>query len=397
MIRNGGTPPGRFRVPAEAKCGETRCAALGPSCTDLSLAYQMSMETRSKRTKQKECIMKAEISNPHDRFFKSLFSREEVSRDFFINYLPPDIVSLIDPDSAELVKDSFVDQELGEFFSDMLYKVRLRDGGTAYIHILLEHKSYSDPLAGFQMLCYMVRIWEKAVRRHMAESKARRKAGKKSPPGGKPLRLPHVIPVLICHGRFPWNVPRDFRSLFPPRPDLDAHTPDFTYLVCDLSRHSDEEIRGMVILKAGMLLMKHIFSDDLGERLPEILGLLRELSAGRTGPEFLKTMMTYLSGGTDRINKDDLGKAVRSAFPEKGDTLMATIAEQWYQEGEARGEARGKAEGKVEGKAEGKLIGQILLAQRILRRETYSEEELEKKSSDELRAIFSEIESSLSV
>ena len=333
--------------------------------------------------------MKAEISNPHDRFFKSLFSREEVSRDFFINYLPPDIVSLIDPDSAELVKDSFVDQELGEFFSDMLYKVRLRDGGTAYIHILLEHKSYSDPLAGFQILCYMVRIWEKVVRKHMAESKARRKAGKKSPVDRKPLRFPRVIPVLICHGRYPWNVPMDFHALFDPCPELDAHTPDFRYLLCDLSRHSDDEIKGMLILKAGMLLMKHIFSDDLAERLPGILGLLWELSAGRTGPEFLKTMMTYLSGGTDKINREDLGKAVRSAFPEKGDTLMATIAEQWYQEGEARG--------KVEGKAEGKLIGQILLAQRILRRETYSEEDLEKKSSDELRAIFSEIESSLSV
>ena len=79
--------------------------------------------------------MKPDLTNPHDRFFKSLFSREDVGRDFFTNYLPQEIITLIDPDSAELVKDTFVDQELGEFFSDMLYKVRLRDGSVRVLGI----------------------------------------------------------------------------------------------------------------------------------------------------------------------------------------------------------------------------------------------------------------------
>ena len=100
-------------------------------------------------------------------------------------------------------------------------------------------------------------------------------------------------------------------------------------------------------------------------------------------------MMTYLSGGTDKIDREDLGKAVRSAFPEKGGTLMATIAEQWFQEGEAKGEAKGEARGI--------LIGKILLAQQIQRQKIYSEADLEEKSIGELQIIFSDIVSSISV
>ena len=120
-------------------------------------------------------MMKIAISNPHDRFFKELFARE--GKSFIVNYLPRKILDLIDPDSSELVKDSFTDSELGEYFSDMIYKVRLKDGGTAHIYILFEHKSYSDPMSGFQILCYMVRIWEKNYpeERRSEESGAQRR------------------------------------------------------------------------------------------------------------------------------------------------------------------------------------------------------------------------------
>ena len=38
----------------------------------------------------------ADITNPHDRFFKEVLSREEVARDFLIHYLPSDVVDLFD-------------------------------------------------------------------------------------------------------------------------------------------------------------------------------------------------------------------------------------------------------------------------------------------------------------
>jgi predicted transposase YdaD len=48
------------------------------------------------------------ISNPHDRFFKEVLSRQEVARDFLLHYVPANIVDLLDVDSLEIRKDSFV-------------------------------------------------------------------------------------------------------------------------------------------------------------------------------------------------------------------------------------------------------------------------------------------------
>jgi len=67
----------------------------------------------------------------------------------------------------------------------------------------------------------------------------------------------------------------------------------------------------------------------------------------------------------------------------------------WYSKIQAaknEGIAEGRLEGRLEGKAEGKLIGEILMVQRILKLNLYSQEELERRNADELRRALAEIE-----
>ena len=78
----------------------------------------------------------ADIANPHDKFFKEVLSREEIARDFMIHYLPSDVVDLFDMTSLEIRKDSFVDNTLKEYFSDLLYCVDTKDGGSSYVYVL---------------------------------------------------------------------------------------------------------------------------------------------------------------------------------------------------------------------------------------------------------------------
>ena len=88
-----------------------------------------------------------ELSNPHDHFFKQVLSRPDAARDMVLNYLPAEVVAVLDPTSLALRKDSFVDGVLKEHFSDLLYQVALKDGQGAYVYVLLEHKSHAEPLA----------------------------------------------------------------------------------------------------------------------------------------------------------------------------------------------------------------------------------------------------------
>jgi len=98
------------------------------------------------------------LSNPHDRYFKETFARPEIACDFLENYLPPTIRDCLELSSLTLQKESFIDHELRQHFSDILYQVQTVSQGPGYVYLLFEHKSYPDNLTIFQMLRYCVRI-----------------------------------------------------------------------------------------------------------------------------------------------------------------------------------------------------------------------------------------------
>ena len=168
--------------------------------------------------------------------------------------------------------------------------------------------------------------------------------------------------MVVYHGAETWTVGECFLDLFglAAADPLAAYQPDFRYHLCDLSRYSDDELRGGVMLHAALLTMKYIFRDELHDRLPGILALTAELLDRETGLQYVETLLRYLTAGTDQLGAQELMQAVAQALPEEGGTLMPTIAEQWIQEGERRGMQRGREEGERRGLERGRLDGLAL-------------------------------------
>jgi hypothetical protein len=77
-----------------------------------------------------------DITNPHDRFFKEVFSRPDVAEDFLFHFLPRDVSSLLRPGTFRLSKDSFVDANLKEYYSDLLYQVDFKGGEPGFVCLL---------------------------------------------------------------------------------------------------------------------------------------------------------------------------------------------------------------------------------------------------------------------
>lgn len=100
-----------------------------------------------------------QITSPHDKFFKEVFTRRGTAVEFLQHYLPGEVAGLLDWDTLEPAKDTFVDQHLKEYFSDLLFKAYLKDGSPGVVHILFEQKSYREPLMAFHLLRYMVKMW----------------------------------------------------------------------------------------------------------------------------------------------------------------------------------------------------------------------------------------------
>lgn len=127
------------------------------------------------------------IQNPHDKFFKETFSRISIAKDFLNNYLPESIINIIDMDTVEPQKDSFINKELKESFSDMLFKININKK-EGYLYFLFEHKSYPSKNISFQLLNYMIEIWKSRIDNEVESE------------------LPIIIPLVIYHGKENWNI-----------------------------------------------------------------------------------------------------------------------------------------------------------------------------------------------
>ena len=159
--------------------------------------------------------------------------------------------------------------------------------------------------------------------------------------------LPLVIPLLICHGRRAWPKDRvDFASLFEGPVDiLRAYVPDFRFELYDLRQYSDDEIRGTIMARVVLLLFKHVFDADLMDKLPGILGLMRELMSRKTGLQYLEVVLRYLFSTVDDVTTDQLKQVVEKALSAQEGEYIMTLAEKLRMEGRIEGEVNGEIKG----------------------------------------------------
>ena len=163
---------------------------------------------------------------PHDVFFRKVFSDQEIALEYFDLFLPDDIRNLLDLDTLQSKEGSFIDQTLKEHFSDVIYECQTKTHEVITITLLLEHKSVQEPYPHLQLLRYLVNVWER-----------QKASGRKT--------LCPVLPIIIYHGKKPWDS-QPFESSFAglTRPYL-PYFPEFTYLLTDLSQYAEEELLAM--------------------------------------------------------------------------------------------------------------------------------------------------------
>jgi len=68
------------------------------------------------------------LNNPHDKFFKALMSNEERARTLLNGFLPNELCEQLDFDSLKHQNGSFVSKELSEYFSDVVFSIKLKAG-----------------------------------------------------------------------------------------------------------------------------------------------------------------------------------------------------------------------------------------------------------------------------
>ncbi len=316
-------------------------------------------------------MAKRPIQNPHDSFFKQTFGSVDFTRGFLSQYMASEVARCLDLSSLEAAHESFVDDDLRESHSDLVFTVGLVGGGQAVVYLLFEHKSHPDPLTVFQLLKYIVRINERRLRE------------------GLPLCC--VIPLVIYHGPTGWNVAHSIHELVEVPAALQRYLPQLSMELFDLSGYDDEQLRGEAYLRATLLLLKYILRDDLPGELDRIVTLFSEIRQQPRGLDCIKLLLRYVIQGTDRVDLETLQESLGTVLQTDGETLMSSLAEQWTQQGREEG----RQEGLEEGREEGELIGQIRAFQEVLGLPVATKQSLLELNIEQLLAQVAELRSRL--
>ncbi len=249
-------------------------------------------------------------SNPHDKLFKETFSRVELAAAELQSIFAPELSAQLDWSTLELATSQDERVGEGERSHDLLFQVqRTGDAGSAYIFVLFEHQRTSDSDMALRLLDYMVRIW--------------RRARRELPSGSL---LPPIMPVVLSHAPGGWRAVTRFVDLLgpagPARAPFEPYTPDFVYVVDDLSKLDDEGLRARR-LPAELTVTLWAFRDGPRGEPAILAGItafgpeIEEVSSGPEGPDAQWLFLGYLSisAGKKSPSPDTLLQALRSTGP----------------------------------------------------------------------------------
>jgi predicted transposase YdaD len=268
--------------------------------------------------------MSAQIPNVHDAFFKQVLSDPELAGTFLREHLPPEVMGLLGPEAPQPVPGSFVDEELQQHHSDLVFSVQLSAGGAAFAYVLLEHKSAPDHGARLQLLRYIVRLLTQWYEEN-----------------DKQLPLPPVLPLLLHHGSEGWEPSCEFADLFGRVPEpLRPYLPSFRHALVDLARVDDATLSKRVRLRAFLKALKYGKRRDLQDRLYAIL-----VDAPALDDTDVCRILKYFDKGPVTIDFNVVREILQQLVPRRTERIMGWMTQPFYEKGKAEGEATGAVRG----------------------------------------------------
>jgi len=308
------------------------------------------------------------LPTPHNNFFHFALSHLPSARSLIETQLDSRALRELNLGTLRLETGSFVDADLREKFSDLLFSVDLKGSPgkspqSAHVYFLFEHKSQTDPLTVFQLLSYMVRIWEKRLR-----------AG---------LELCPLIPLVVYHGESGWTAARSLAELIEAPEALAAYQVNFRFPLLDLSQVADDEIDGEPILRSTLGLLKYSRSVQLSEKLQTILegfslALLRQQIGQEQLEQWLKAIGSYIMAVNKSMDSQQYKQTLQSVFPTQFEP--GSLADRLL------------TQGRQEGLQRGKLAGKAQTLQELLGEPVMSDQELEAFDSPSLANLITQLQ-----
>lgn len=174
--------------------------------------------------------------------------------------------------------------------------------------------------------------------------------------------LPIIIPLVIYHGKDDRNIKGTLGEMIKGYEDLPEdvkkYVPDYEYLLYDISRYTDEQIKGEVQLRIILTIFRDIFTKDnkgLRASILRATEYLRDPDNKQTGIEYFETFMRYILNAGQKLTKEDILEKIEKNYPEGSEVVM-TLTEQLKREGREEGIIKGMEVGMEKGAKQRAII-----------------------------------------
>lgn len=267
-------------------------------------------------------------NTPHDDLFKVTFSMPSEVEAFLKTYLPVWLASGLDYSTLKKEPDSFVGENLRQYFTDIIYSCRWKGSGEALrLAFLLEHKSYVPKNVFIQLLRYLTECYD-----HQHKS-------------GEKLSL--VVPVVVYHGEKEWKK-RSFDSYFGlPDERLKTYLPLFDFELIDLVKMTDDLIINQSIglyLRSTFLVFKHRGDKTFIEQFSQKIFIFVESEMNHDQKMFfLRSLLTYIFRAF-RYEQAEFKSYIKK-LPEMIETVAGSLYDRLIEEGMEKGLEKGMEKG----------------------------------------------------
>ena len=286
---------------------------------------------------------KPSVYQAHDKFFKSSMADPGAKEAFLKTYLPEHLKENLNLEQVEEINPQSIDKHLQLQESDLLFRVHsINDSveGEVYVLVLMEHKSYADSRTPFQVLKYLISIWESQL--------------------NKKETLKPILPVVFYEGRLKWEYPQ-LDTYFKDVPaKWRPYLPLYHSLFFDFSLENKlDKLPDNIYLRHYLQVIRLVYESDKKKLAKELIESFSVFQDQKVLLEIFQRVALFI----DNVHYSDWEESIVDVL--KGEDIMPITMEQWIENLKEKGRREGREQGMEKGMEKGMESATQSIAQRM--------------------------------
>ncbi|MDR2116441.1 MAG: Rpn family recombination-promoting nuclease/putative transposase, partial [Planctomycetaceae bacterium] len=272
----------------------------------------------------------------HDAFCKSKLTNLRKARKFLKYILKPEVLELIDLSRLQIDPETYVDEELKRLYVDVLYRIPLKNSNEIIVvFILIELKTENDKWTIFQIVKYIVRIWDREFQAVESAAKAP-DATEQAKQQFRDFLLPTIIPIIFHYGENKFTSPRELIELIRILKGMEEFTPNMKALLCDVTTIAPNSFPSDQELEVLFMTLQMVFSEDVADHLIAIFQKLQPTLHLKESQQEWYDAVYYATTSAKNFKRRDYIDLTKQIQKEGGIPMSVSLLDELIAEGIAK-------------------------------------------------------------